>query len=105
MTHWAIILSLGIVTYAIRLSFLILPPRVALPRKIRDALGLVPPAVLAALIAPELLRPGGAWDLSAHNGRLIAGGVAVLIAWRTKSALATVGTGMAALWVLQALLK
>lgn len=104
MTHWAIILSLGIVTYAIRLSFLILPPRVALPRKIRDALGLVPPAVLA-LIAPELLRPGGAWDLSAHNARLIARGVAVLIAWRTKSAIATVGTGMGALWVLQALLK
>ena len=36
-------------------------------------------------------------------GRLLAGLVAALIAWRTRSVLFTLGGGMAALWTLQVL--
>jgi branched-subunit amino acid transport protein len=37
------------------------------------------------------------------NERLLAGLVAVLIAWRTRSVLFTLGGGMATLWALQAM--
>jgi len=61
----------------------------------------VPAAVLSAIIAPELLMPGGTFNLSLGNERLLAGLVAVLVAWRTRNVLLTVGVGMGVLWVLQ----
>ncbi len=61
----------------------------------------MPPAVLSAIIFPELLRPGGTFDLSFGNVRLLAGVLAAGVAWRTKNVLLTIGVGMVALWVLQ----
>jgi branched-subunit amino acid transport protein len=60
----------------------------------RRALRFVPPAVLSALIFPELLLPGGTLDLSPGNPRLLAGALAALIVWRTKNALLAIGIGM-----------
>ena len=103
MTLWLTIIGMGIVTYAIRLSLILLLGRVEVPPVVRQALRLVPPAVLSAIIFPELLRPaGGAFDLSLGNARLLAGVLAALVAWRTKSVLLTIAVGMAALWILQA---
>ena len=103
MTFWLTIIGMGIVTYAIRLSLILLLGRVEVPPVVRQALRLVPPAVLSAIIFPELLRPGGgAFDLSLGNTRLLAGVLATLVAWRTKSVLLTIAVGMAALWILQA---
>jgi branched-subunit amino acid transport protein len=101
MTLWLIILGMGIVTYAIRLSLIVLMGRVDVPVILLRALRLVPPAVFSAIIFPELLRPGGALDLSLSNTRLLAGSLAALVAWRTKSVLLTIGVGMVALWLLQ----
>jgi len=101
MTLWLTIIGMGIVTYAIRLSLILLLGRVEVPPVVRQALRLVPPAVLSAIIFPELLRPGGAFDLSLGNTRLLAGVLATLVAWRTKSVLLTIAVGMAALWILQ----
>lgn len=67
----------------------------------RRALRFVPPAVLSALIFPELLLPGGTLDLSLGNPRLLAGALAALVVWRTKNALLVIAVGMMALWVLQ----
>jgi branched-subunit amino acid transport protein len=64
----------------------------------------VPPAVLSAIILPDLLRPDGVWALSFGNVRLLAGILAALVAWRTKNALLTIGVGMAAFWILGAVL-
>lgn len=103
MTLWLTIIGMGIVTYAIRLSLILLLGRVEVPPVVRQALRLVPPAVLSAIIFPELLRPAsGAFDLSLGNARLLAGVLAALVAWRTKSVLLTIAVGMAALWILQA---
>jgi len=97
------ILGMGLVTYAIRVSLFLLPPGVALPPWLLRALRYVPAAVLSAIIAPELAFPGGALDLSFGNERLLAGLVAILIAWRTRNVLLTVAIGMVALWLLQSL--
>ena len=104
MNVWLLLIGMGLVTYAIRLSLIVLIGRVDVPPIIQRALRFVPPAVLSAIIFPELLRPGGTLDLSFGNVRLLAGVLAAGIAWRTKNVLLTIGVGMAALWVLQLML-
>ena len=102
MTTWLIIFCMGAVTYAIRLSLIAAIGRVDVPPLVQRGLRFVPPAVLSAIIFPELLRPGGTFDLSLGNLRLLAGVLAALVAWRTKNVLLTIVVGMAALWVLMA---
>ena len=57
--------------------------------------------MLPAIVAPGLLLRGDTIDLSLSNPRWIAGVVAIAVATRTRSTLATVLAGMAALWLLQ----
>lgn len=96
------ILGMGLITFAIRFSLFLLPERVLLPPWLLRALRYVPAAVLSAIILPELLLPGGTLDVSLANERLLAGLLAVLIAWRTRNVFLTVIIGLAALWLLQA---
>jgi len=67
----------------------------------RRALHYVPPAVLSAIIFPELFLRNGSIDLSLGNTRLLAGLVAVLTAWFSRNTLITIIAGMAALFLLQ----
>lgn len=103
MSMWLLIISMGLITYAIRLSAIVGLKDKAIPTGVREALDFVPPAVLSAIIFPELLMHGGAVDLTLGNARLIAGVIAAFVAWRTENVLWTVGAGMAVLWILQAL--
>ena len=105
MTLWLTIIASGGVTYALRLSFIVLLGRVALPEVLRRGLRFVPPAVLAAIILPELVLRQGRLDLAPTNPRLLAGLLAGVIAWRTRNVLLTIGVGMAGLWLLQALVR
>lgn len=97
-----IILGMGFVTFALRLLPIVLLERVEIPLRVRQALRFVPLAVLSAIIFPEMLRPHDVLDLSFGNARLLAGGLAMLVAWRTKNVVLTLAVGMGALWVLQA---
>lgn len=98
---WITIAVMGLVTFLIRLSFIIAWGKLNTPEPVRRALTYVPPAVLSAIILPELLRPGGvAVDMSWHNLRWVAGIIAALIAWRTRNALLTIVAGMVILWAL-----
>ena len=91
------------ITYGIRLSMIVLLGKVEIPIRLKQALRFVPPAVLSAIIFPELLQPGGRLDVSLGNERLLAGLLAMVVAWRTKNVLWTIIVGMAALWLLQSL--
>ena len=91
----------GLLTFAMRFSFIYLLGRAVLPETLRRMLRFVPAAVLSALIAPELLLHAGSVDLSLSNTRLIAGLLAVLVAWWTKNTLITILVGMALLVALQ----
>jgi branched-subunit amino acid transport protein len=95
----------GLVTFGIRLSFIALLGKVELPRVLTRALRFVPPAVLSAIIFPELLVRDGALALYPGNARLVAGLVAAFVAWRTRNVVLTIAVGMAALWAAQALLR
>ena len=103
MNYWLIIIAMGVVTFGIRLLPIVLLGRIEIPIVVQRALRFVPPAVLSAIIAPELLMPGGEFSLSLGNARLLAGIVATVVAWRTKNVLATIAAGMIALWVLSAI--
>ena len=100
MSLWLTILGMGLITYAIRLSFVVLGERVQVSALFQRGLKYVPTAVLSAIILPELLQPGGTLDISLGNTRLLAGLIAALVAWRTKNVLWTIGVGMGALWIL-----
>jgi branched-subunit amino acid transport protein len=67
----------------------------------QQALRFVPVAVLSALIAPALFFSSGSLNVSFSNIRLIAGILAILVAWRTKNVLLTIFIGMACLLILQ----
>lgn len=104
METWVTLAAIGLITYSIRLSFILLLDRLKLPDRFIRGLRFVPPAVLTAIIFPELLIQDGAILLSPANLRLAAGLAAGLVAWRTKNVLLTIAAGMAVLLALQALL-
>jgi len=105
MTLWLTLLGMGLVTYAIRLSMMVLLERVTIPNRMRRALRFVPLAVLSAIFVPELLLPAGHVDLSPGNARLWAGLLAIVAAGLTRNVLLTIAVGMGALWILQAVLR
>lgn len=100
---WLSILGMGIVTLSLRLSFLTLPDRVQLPPLLRRALRYVPAAVLTAIYAPELLVQSGTISISPGNIRLLAGIVAIAVAWRLRRTFLTIAAGMLALHLFGAL--
>ena len=106
MTIWMVLAAIGIGTYALRLSFILLLGRLdEVPPRIVGVLRFVPAAVLAALVLPAILAltvtPSVA--IEADWMKVVAGTIAAFIAWRTENVLATIGVGMAALWCLQVL--
>ena len=101
MSTWIAIVGVGIVTFLLRASFIAFADPHRFPHFFRRALAFVPPAVLAAIVAPGLLLAGGTFDPSPANPRLAAGLVAIAVAARTRSVLASIVSGMAVLWLLQ----
>ena len=104
MNIWLVIALAGLLTFATRLSFILVLDRLKVPHWFRRGLHFVPVAVLSALILPELTSPNGSLFLSWQNAQLPAGAVAVLVAWRTKNVFLTILAGMAALFLFKALL-
>jgi len=101
---WAIILIVGALNYASRLSFIALFARRSMPPLLARALRFVPAAMLTALIVPMVLVPAG--DVAAGAGpRVLAALVAAAVAFRARSTLATLAAGMLALWAAEALAR
>ncbi len=99
---WIIMIVVGLLTYLTRLSFILLLERWQPPQIVTSALRYVPVAVLTAIIVPELVVVDNGLDFSLGNARLLAGLIATLVAWRTKSALWTIAAGLAAFFLLNA---
>lgn len=100
MNIWLVMLIGGVITFGIRFSLIYLFGRLEVPETMRKALHYVPPAVLSAIIFPELLIPGGAFDFSLENTRLLAGVIAIITAWVSRNTLLTILVGMASLLIL-----
>ena len=101
LLNWAIVIGAGAVTFFARASFVVLPAGAHLPPRLLRGLKYVAAAVLPALILPDVLfrdLPPGA---VVNWFRIIATLVAVVIALRTRNVFATLGGGMAVLWLLK----
>jgi branched-subunit amino acid transport protein len=106
MNIWLVMLFGGLITFGMRFSliYLLAEGRFEVPETIRRALHYVPPAVLSAIIFPELFLPNESLDLSLGNTRLLAGLIAILVAWFTRNTLITILAGMLALFLLKLIL-
>lgn len=104
MNPWLIVVIVGLGTYLTRLSFIGIFGDREIPTYVERPLRLVAPAVLAAIAVPELVAPQGEVFVSFDNLRLLAGMVAVVVAWKTRSIGWTIGVGMVSLWLLDWLL-
>ena len=101
MNIWLVMLFGGLITFGMRFSLIYLFGRFQVPETMRRALHYVPPAVLSAIIFPELFLRDGEWALSLDNYRLLAGLSAILVAWFSKNTLITIIAGMVVLFLLQ----
>ena len=99
---WLAILLAGAGTFAMRASFLAAASRLAtVPPWAQRILRQIPPAALASILVPALVRPGG--ELGVFQPRLAAGLIAAVVAWRTSNVALTLAVGLLALLALQAL--
>jgi len=97
---WATILLAGVGTFAMRASFIAAADRlVDVPPWAQRVLRQIPPAALASIVLPALLRPEGELDFT--HPRFLAGTVAALVAWRTNNVVATLIVGMGVVALLQ----
>lgn len=101
MALWLMLLVIGVVTYAIRLSCIGLLGQREMPALLLKALRFVPLTVLPAIILPQLFLRNNTLALSLQNPRWMAGLLAAIVAWRTRNVLLTIAVGMIGLWVLQ----
>lgn len=102
---WTAVLAIAVGTWAFRASFVFLFGYVdEVPPWVDRTLRFIPAAVIAAIIAPRLLLVDGALAVGPGNERLLAGAVAVVVAWYTEDIFATIAVGMLALWAIVFLL-
>jgi len=100
MSPWPAIVLGGAGTYLIRASFLAFARRFdEVPPALSRVLRQIPPAVLAALVAPAFLAPEGSVEW--WTPELAAGALAGAVGWRTKSIVWTLVVGLGAVAILR----
>jgi branched-subunit amino acid transport protein len=105
MSLWLTVVAMGVISWALRASTMAGLGDRELPDWLKQALPFAPPAVLMAIIVTQVLKaPGGGLDFGPGNERIYAWIIAAAVAWRTKNVVATLTSGMIALWLLQALM-
>ena len=99
---WTTVVFAGVGTYSMRALFLAFAHRMSdVPAGVPRILRQIPPAALAAITLPALVRSHGQLDL--WQSRFLAGAVAALVAWKTRSAALTLVVGIALVMVLDRL--
>ena len=99
---WVAIVLAGIGTYSMRASFLVFAHRLAdVPPGVQRLLRQIPPAALAAIVVPAMLRPEGQLDL--WQPRFLAGVVAAVVAWRTRNIALTLLVGIGLVMLVEAM--
>lgn len=95
---WGIFIAVGLGTFAMRLSFIGLHGRLRIAPLMQRALAYVPASVVASLLLPAVVYPGGHGDFVWNNPQIPSALVAGLVAWRTHNTLLTLSVGMGVLW-------
>ena len=95
------IVAVGLINYLSRLSFIAVFARRSMPPLLERALKYVPAAMLTALILPMIVADPSASGPMVFNPKVGAAIIAGVVAFFTRSSLWTLGTGLAALWLLK----
>ncbi len=98
MREVALLLGMLAVTFFTRFTMIALLGKVDLPQWAQRAFRLVLPAVMMAIVLPQVLIRSGAIVTTPLNPRLISVLIAGVVAWRTKNMVYTLLAGMAVLW-------
>jgi branched-subunit amino acid transport protein len=102
MKFWIVIVSVGLLNYLSRLSFIAFFANRRMPPLLARALKFVPAAMLTALVVPMVVAAPSLVSGLQVDARLPAAVIAAVVAYRVRGTIATLVTGMAALWVLRA---
>jgi branched-subunit amino acid transport protein len=103
MKFWIVIVSVGLLNYLSRLSFIAFFANRSMPSPLARALKFVPAAMLTALVVPMVVAAPALASGIQIDARLPAAAIAAVVAYRFRNTIATLVTGMAVLWVLRAL--
>ncbi len=101
---WFLVVTLSLLTFLLRASFLLFGSKLELSSRFERIFRYVPAAILASLVGPAFVKDAGVVSYSLMNPQLLAGLLAILVAWKTKSILLTLVSGMLFLWLFKALL-
>ena len=97
---WWVMVACGLLTFAARfVMFSDIAPK-KLPDWSEDVLSFVPVAVLTAIIVPSVIIGLDGAPQLAGNPRLPAALFAIFVAWLSRSVLATIVSGLVAMWCL-----
>ena len=102
MKFWIVIVSVGLLNYLSRLSFIAFFANRSMPPLLARALKFVPAAMLTALVVPMVAAAPSLAGGIQIDARLPAAAIAVVVAYRVRSTIPTLVAGMAAMWVFRA---
>jgi len=92
---WTVVIGMAIANFAVRFIPMTAVSRMSLPRPVMRWLSYIPIAVMGAIIADEILTPGGEYIVPWDNPYLIASIPTALVYLKTRSFLGAVVVGMA----------
>ncbi|MGD1919846.1 MAG: AzlD domain-containing protein [Pleurocapsa sp.] len=103
--EFCLIGAMAVVTFLIRYPLLAFSSQINLPPQLIEALKYLPPAILTAIVVPEIFMPTeNKIILNYTNAKLIGAISTILISWRTKNLLLAIIGGMSIFFVWQWLL-
>ena len=101
---WAVVVLMAVANFVVRFLPIAVVSRMQLPDPLVRWLSYVPASVMGALVAGEVLRPGGEYLLTLRNPYLLAALPTALIYHRTRSFLGATVAGMVIFVGIRALL-
>lgn len=99
MRIYGTILGMALVTFAIRYVLFASAGKAHFSSWFEELLRFIPPAILAALVAPALvIFQGTEISLSPENPYLVGGIVALIVGFLNRNLFVVLGAGMGAFW-------
>jgi len=99
---WVAVVIIGVGTYLTRLSFIGAFGEREMPAWMEQPLRFVAPAVMGAIVLPEVVQPDGSLELlPSVNPRFLAAVFAAAVAYRWRNVSLVIAVGMGSLWLLE----
>lgn len=99
-----LIIGIAVLTFFTRFGFALILKKTKISEKWNKWMAYIPIAVFTTIIVPSLLAPNEELELSIQNEYLIAGIVALLMAYKTKNLAGTVIIGISIIYILRVFL-